>query len=112
MTKLSFPFNSSKLYTYEYKLSTERYAEMGHLKAFYQFLGGINASGRNIARLDTNEVNTLKAIAENPETGKAAQNSQNALCFHYSICYDAQGQQKCKTAPRDLKPSYAELAAK
>jgi len=31
MTKLSFPYSSSKLYTYEYKLCTERYAEMGHL---------------------------------------------------------------------------------
>jgi len=74
-------------------------------------LGGVNASGRNIARLDAKEVNTLKAIAENPETGKAAQNSQNALCFHYNICYDAQGQQKSKTAPRDPKPSCAGLAA-
>ncbi len=43
--------------------------------------------------------------------GIAAQKAQNALCFHYQLCYDAEGQAKNASAPRGPKPSYEELVA-
>ncbi len=45
--------------------------------------------------------------------GLAAQKAQNALCFHYNICYDAVGSPKSNnSAPRKPKPTYEELIAK
>lgn len=38
--------------------------------------------------------------------------AQNALCFHYSICYNEQGQPKSTGTARSPKPTYEELLSK
>jgi hypothetical protein len=49
------------------------------------------------------------SFAENNTAGIAALKAQNALCFHYEICYDAQGQPKNDSTPKKPKPTYQEL---
>lgn len=44
--------------------------------------------GRNLAQLDSNEINYLQTLAEN--SGRAAGYAQNILCFFYDICYEEQ----------------------
>src|SRR5690554_1961233 len=41
---------------------------------------------RNLAQLDSIEINYLQTLAEN--TGRVAGYAQNILCFFYDICYD------------------------
>jgi hypothetical protein len=95
-----------------YKLSTARHAEMASLKNLYGLLGTAHSSGKTIANLDSTSILSLKAIAENPTAGVAAQKAQNALCFHYSICYNEQGQPKSTGTARSPKPTYEELLSK
>jgi hypothetical protein len=62
--------------------------------------------------METNEIQTMKALAEDATAGIAARKAQNALCFHYDICYDHTGQPKSLPAPRTPKPTYNELVSK
>ncbi len=94
-----------------YRLQGERYAEMGYLQDFYNFLGSVDVNGRHIADLTDAEIASLQTIAENQQAGKAAINAQNALCFHYNICYDADGTPKKATAIEKPIASYKELVA-
>ncbi len=71
-----------------------------------------HGGGKSIANLDASEIAGLQAIAESETAGIAAKKAQNALCFHYQICYDAEGQPKHNVAPRKPKPTYEELLAK
>ncbi len=43
----------------------------------------------------------INPFAENPNGGISALKAQNALCFHYNICYDQQGTPKSNTPRRD-----------
>jgi hypothetical protein len=88
-----------------YRLSSTRYSEMTALKSLYSLLSSAHSSGKTIANLDSTAIFSYKAIAENLTAGLAAQKAQNASCFHYAICYDAQGQPKSNGAPRKPKPS-------
>lgn len=51
----------------------------------------------------------MNPYSENPDGCITAQKAQNALCFHYDICYDAQGQPKNNGVVRKPKPTYEEL---
>ncbi len=93
------------LYIFECKPNTE----ISALKNFYSILSIAHQAGKTIANLDSIHIQSIMAIAENNTAGKAAQKAQNALCFHYDICYDAQGQPKSNTLPRAPKPTYQEL---
>lgn len=82
---------------------------MTALKNLYGTLSTAHLAGQTIANLDSNHIQALIAIAENNTAGIAAHKSKNALCFHYDICYDAQGQPKNDATPRKPKPTYQEL---
>lgn len=45
----------------------------------------------------------MNKLAENPHGGITAQKAQNALCFHYNICYTSDGTPKNNTF-QDTKP--------
>jgi len=45
----------------------------------------------------------VNKLAENPHGGITAQKAQNALCFHYNICYTSNGTPK-NNVPDDTKP--------
>lgn len=77
-----------------YKLKTYQVNEANALKNLLLFLQGAHNAGHTLANLDTTEITALQQIAENPTAGLAAQKAQNALCFHYGICYDATGTPK------------------
>jgi hypothetical protein len=70
---------------------------------FYSLLGSAHSAGLTIANLESNHIQSLVILAENGSAGLAARKAQNALCFHYDICYDMQGQPKSKTAARKPK---------
>lgn len=62
-----------------------------------------NTAGKYLPDLPASDVATLKGFAENG-TGTAAQKAQNALCFHYGICYDNHGNPKSNSSPKPNKP--------
>ncbi len=95
-----------------YRLSTERIAEMAALKNLYGLLSSAHGGGKTIANLSPTEISSLRNIAENSTAGLAAKKAQNALCFHYQICYDAQGQPKNNAAPHKPQSTYEELLAR
>lgn len=74
-------------------------------------MGGLTKNTSHV-NLDSSEVQALIALPEAGSTDLAARKAQNALCFHYDICYDMQGQPKSQEAPRKPKPSYEEMVAK
>ncbi len=94
-----------------YTLSTERNAEMTALKNLYSLLSSAHGSGLTIANLSPSEISGLQSIAESTTAGIAAKKAQNALCFHYQICYDTEGQPKNLSVPRKPQASYEELKA-
>ncbi|NEN25546.1 T9SS type A sorting domain-containing protein, partial [Cryomorpha ignava] len=94
-----------------YKLSTEQSDEMNELKTLYGFIKSVSDDGRSIDNLNSAEISDLQNIAEDATAGRAAIKAQNALCFHYNICYDTNGIPKSNTAPRKPKATYDELIA-
>jgi len=94
-----------------YKLSSERAAEMLSLMNLCQLLGSAAAANREIANLTPSEITTLEGIANNSSAGIAAKKAQNALCFHYGICFDQAGNPKSNHAQKKPRPIYSELVA-
>jgi len=95
-----------------HRLSTERIAEMTALKNLYGLLSSAHGGGKTVANLSPTEISNLRNIAESSTAGIAAKKAQNALCFHYNICYTPQGQPKSNAAPRKPQTTYEELVAK
>lgn len=87
-----------------YRLSQEQHAENQALQNFFGYLQTLAGQQKIIANLDSADLVTLIAFAEDPVGGKAAQKAQNILCFHYNICYQQQGQPK-SNAPKVKKPA-------
>jgi hypothetical protein len=85
---------------------------MAALKNLYGLLSSAHGSGKTIANLSPTEISNLRNIAENSTAGLAAKKAQNALCFHYDICYTLQGQPKSIAAPRKPQATYEEIVAK
>lgn len=50
-------------------------------------------------------------VGLNMDGGRAATKAQNALCFHYNICYDAIGNPKSIATPQKPKATYNDLIA-
>jgi hypothetical protein len=94
-----------------YRLSNDRAAEMNKLKDLYSLLGNVHDGDKTIANLDSSDIQAMKTIAEDESAGIAARKAQNALCFHYDICYDRTGQPKSGAQPLKPKPSYKELVS-
>lgn len=60
-------------------------------------------TGKHLPDLPADDLATLEGFAENGD-GTAAQKAQNALCFHYGICYDNRGNPKSNNTPKPNKP--------
>lgn len=82
-----------------YKLPEYRMLECNAMKSFYQLLGSVESAARNMATLESGEINFLQNIATDPAAGLASQKARNVLCFHYNICYDNKGKPKSNEVP-------------
>lgn len=92
------------------KLGSAGTKELNKMRQFTSFLENINGQGKNIAQLDSTQIDWLVNIANDPESGTAGARAKNILCFFYRICSPPPSVPKSnKISPRKPKPSVEEL---
>lgn len=74
-----------------YTLTTEEQSEHNNLVSYIDFRASLNNLGKSYLELDTNELNTLRNIA-NMHSGSASNYARNILCFGYQECEDPPSQ--------------------
>ena len=74
-----------------YTLTTEEQSEHNNLVSYIDFRESLNNLGKSYLELDTNELNTLRNIA-NMHSGSASNYARNILCFGYQECEDPPSQ--------------------
>jgi hypothetical protein len=84
--------------------------ELNKMRQFTTFLENIHGQGKNIAQLDSVQVDYLITMANNPESGTAGARAENILCFFYEICSPPAPSPKSNiVSPRKPKPNLEEL---
>src|SRR6056297_1288946 len=73
------------------------------MRQFTTFLETINSQGKNIAQLDSTQIDWLVNLANDPESGTAGSRAENILCFFYAICSPPPSSPKSNKV-KDLKP--------
>jgi subtilisin family serine protease len=94
-----------------FKLDQAQVDELQALKTLYGLIETAESQGRNIAQLDSSEIASLTALADNDDAGLAQNKAENALCFHYDICPVPVGTPK-NVATLKPKPTKEELVEK
>lgn len=94
-----------------FKLDQAQINELQALKTLYSLIASAESQGRSIAQLNTSEIASLTALADNDDAGLAQNKAQNALCFHYGICPVPVGTPKNSETPKP-KPTKEELVEK
>lgn len=80
------------------------------MRQFTNFLGTIDGQGKNIAQLDSTQIDWLVNLANDPESGTAGARAENILCFFYGICSPPPPSPKSNTvSPRKPKPEVEDL---
>jgi hypothetical protein len=80
------------------------------MRQFTNFLETIDVQGKNIAQLDSTQIDWLINMANDPEAGTAADRAENILCFFYDICSPPPSVPKSNgIAQRKPKPTAEEL---
>ena len=91
-----------------FKLEQGQVTELVALKSIYGIVESAIIDGRDIARLNSSELTSLISIADDDNAGIAQNKAQNALCFHYDICYAPVGTPKNNQLPI-IRPTKEEL---
>lgn len=86
-----------------YKMEAFEVNECNKLIDLLSFIQSVEGSGRSLAELDSTEIVSMRAIAENKDAGLAALKAQNVLCFHYGICYTQSGAPKNNVNQRRIQ---------
>ncbi len=80
------------------------------MRQFTNFLETINSQGKNIAQLDSTQIDWLVNMVNDRESGTAGARAENILCFFYGICSPPPPSPKSNTlSPRKPKPDVEEL---
>lgn len=80
------------------------------MRQFTNFLETIDGQEKNIAQLDSTQIDWLINMANDREAGTAADRAENILCFFYDICSPPPSTPKSNaTAQRKPKPAAEEL---
>jgi hypothetical protein len=56
------------------------------MRQFTNFLETIDGQGKNIAQLDSTQINWLVNMANDREAGTTGARAENILCFFYNLC--------------------------
>jgi hypothetical protein len=84
--------------------------ELNKMRQLTTFLENITGQGKNIAQLDTTEINFLATIADDPTAGTAGARAENILCFFYGMCTPPPSTPKSNVvSPRKPKPNIQAL---
>ncbi len=96
--------------SYNNKLTDDEEDELSDMRDFVDFIQDVNDDGRNIAQLDSTEIDFLIRMANIPEGGTASIRAENILCFFYGLCKEPDAAPKSNnTNPKKPKVPLQEL---
>jgi hypothetical protein len=84
-------------------LKTAKVKELNKMRLLTNFLETVDNDSRNIAQLDSTQIDWLVNLANDPESGTAGARAENILCFFYEICSPPPASPKSNKV-KELKP--------